>query len=96
MSRNTKVLTLGVIILLVIAGFYYWRAHVLAPTSLGTASTTTPATVSATSGPGTLPTQRTSNAALEQDLSVLDAQLSGLGTDTATVNAIMNYSQNPQ
>ncbi|HQU08043.1 MAG: hypothetical protein B7X04_03305 [Parcubacteria group bacterium 21-54-25] len=90
MSSTTKTLVAIVVIVVIAGGFYYWQAHMTSPGTVAVESATSTESVSGTSGPGTLPTQGTSNAALNADLSALDAQLSGLGTDTANVNASMN------
>ncbi|HEX8947145.1 MAG TPA: hypothetical protein VF829_02950 [Candidatus Paceibacterota bacterium] len=97
MSQTTKVLLTVVAVVVVLGGIYYFYAR----TRTGSVSDEQQVgmmvpqeTVGTSSEAAVLPTGNdTSDAALGQDLSAIDSQISGLNADNASVNQSLNDQQ---
>jgi cytoskeletal protein RodZ len=90
MSKTGKIILWIIIAVIVIGGIWWWIASqntVSAPTTA--INTTTGTSNASTSASSTYPAGN-SNQAITQDLASVDAQLSGLNSDNASVTQSMN------
>jgi hypothetical protein len=87
-----KTLAAIIVVLAVLGGAAYWYTYRYTRTTPPTPTeTTAEATTTASVSEQVLPSgTASSNQALDQDLSAIDSQLSGLSTDTASASASLN------
>ncbi len=90
MSGNVKIVLWIVLLVAVLGGLYYWYSSTKPVTTPATQTADTTGTPAAPTGP-TLPTGAdTSDAALVQDVTSVDADMSAMTTDTATIDSGLN------
>lgn len=108
MSTSVRIILALVVLAAVAGGAYYVYVTQILPSSPSESSQTAvvstsirhaakPVDTTASSGPATLPTgTQSSDAALTTDLSAIDTQLAGLGTDTAAASKSLADTPVPQ